>query len=73
MNKELEALALKVAKEFTADISTHESLVDFASRFLAAVQAQQEPEVKPLPAAPKKLGGQDWDYLDYLINTTSPD
>ena len=31
------------------------------------------PEVKPLPATPKKLGGQDWDYLDHLINTTSPD
>ena len=48
MNKELEALALKVANDQTWSIDTFSPVFDqelliFASRFLAAVQAQQEP------------------------------
>lgn len=38
---DIKELALKVAKEFTADVSTHDSLVDFAQRFLAAYLAEQ--------------------------------
>jgi len=48
MNKELEAIAIKVANDQTWSIDTFSPVFDqelliFASRFLAAVQAQQEP------------------------------
>ena len=40
---DIKELALRVAKEFTADVSTHDSLVDFAQRLIAAYLAEQEP------------------------------
>ena len=40
-----DALALEVAKDFTSDISTHNSLIDFARRYRAALAEQMEPVV----------------------------
>ena len=40
---EHDALAIEIARDFTSDISTHNSLIEFARRYRAALKEKIEP------------------------------